>query len=231
MNTPHNPMNPPAGLRRWLSPALIALSLAVAACGGGDDSQEGGGVATGADGRYGGGSATLQGETFPLLSFQVKDTDAVLTGAINAQAITAYTAMRADHPEVKRLVLKDVPGSIDDEANLELSRKIRKDGLATHVPANGEIASGGTDLFCAGTTRTAEAGARVGVHSWSGGDDLQGDKLVDDKENPAHKIYLDYYKEMGIPAAFYWFTLKAAPPEGVHWMTPKELKDYGLLTE
>ena len=36
---------------------------------------------------------------------------------------------------------------------------------------------------------------------------------------------------MGIPEAFYWFTLEAAPPEGMHWMTEEEMKKYGIYTD
>ena len=117
---------------------------------------------------------------------------------------------------------------MNDERNLIASRMIREASLSTHVPANGEIASGGVDFFCAGVNRTAESGARFGVHSWSaGGGQEGGERPVD---NPEHDLYLDFYEEMGIPDAVYWFTLETAPSDGIHWMSESELSEYELLT-
>ena len=53
---------------------------------------------------------------------------------------------------------------------------VRNRGIATHLPADGEIASGGVDFFLAGVKRTAEAGAKIGVHSWAD-DDYEGREL------------------------------------------------------
>lgn len=164
------------------------------------------------------------------VSFEVSGTDAIMRGVIDSQAIAAVRNLIAEHPEVTRIVLQDVPGSLNDNANLRASRLVREAGLNTHVPADGVIASGGVDFFCAGVQRSAEvaAGARLGVHSW-GTEEYRGDRVP--RDDPAHQSYLDYYAEMGIPASFYWFTLEAAPPEGVHWMSTEEVDRYMLTTE
>ena len=36
-------------------------------------------------------------------------------------------------------------------------------------------------------------------------------------------MFLDFYADMGTPEDFYWYTLEAAPPDDIHWMTPEEL--------
>ena len=51
------------------------------------------------------------------------------------------------------------------------------------------------------------------------------------EDHEEHRLYLDYYEEMGIPAEFYWRTLSAAPPEGIHWMTEEELERFGFFTD
>ena len=77
------------------------------------------------------------------------------------------------------------PGSLDDTSNLIASRLVREAGLATHVPAEAEIASGAVDFFIAGRARTADVagGARLGVHTWGGpgfaGADLPMGMLVE----------------------------------------------------
>ena len=44
-------------------------------------------------------------------------------------------------------------------------------------------------------------------------------------------LYLEYYKDMGIPEDFYWFTLEAAPYDGIHEMTREEMLQYELIIE
>ena len=36
---------------------------------------------------------------------------------------------------------------------------------------------------------------------------------------------------MDIPEDFYWFTLEAAPAEGMHWMTEAEMARYRVHTD
>lgn len=139
-----------------------------------------------------------------------------------------YDALK-DAPNVRVVVLTNVPGSADDEGNLELGRMLRGAGMTTYLPAQALVASGGTDLFLSGVQRIVERGATVGVHSWADSDGTFGGELP--RDNRAHQTYLEYYREMGIPEDFYWFTLQAAPPEGMHWMTEAELKDYAIYTE
>lgn len=139
-----------------------------------------------------------------------------------------YDALR-DAPNVRVVVLTSVPGSADDEGNLELGRMLRGAGMITYLPAQALVASGGTDLFLSGAQRIVERGAMVGVHSWADSDGTFGGELP--RDDRAHQTYLEYYREMGIPEDFYWFTLQAAPPEGMHWMTEAELDDYAIYTE
>jgi len=83
-------------------------------------------------------------------------------------------------------------------------------------------------MFLAGTKRTIDLGAKLGVHSWSDGE-KDGSEFP--KEDEVHTIYLDYYKEMGIDTEFYWYTLDAASAENIHWMTESEILKYKILTE
>ena len=119
-----------------------------------------------------------------------------------------------------------VPGSIDDHANLRAAHYVRDHRLATALGTNARIASGGTDFFLAGRTRTVAEGAQIGVHSWGGGPGEIGQELS--KDAPEHQRYLDYYRAMGIPTDFYWFTLESAPVDRMHIMTEEEITRYRL---
>jgi len=125
-------------------------------------------------------------------------------------------------------VMQNVPGSIDDEINLLASREIRKHGIATHIPADGMVASGGTDMFLAGIKRTIEPGAKIGVHSWGGGEQAATDY---DRDHQVHVQYLNYYKEMNIDTDFYWYTLDAAPADDIHWMSEQDIAKYNIVTQ
>ena len=151
-----------------------------------------------------------------------------MKGVIYANTNKDIKKVLKKHPEVRTLVMIEVPGSIDDEVNLEASKVIRTHGINTYIPENGMVASGGTDMFLAGVQRTAHITAKIGVHSWGGGSEKATDLPKDHEE---HKKYLDYYKEVGIPAEFYWYTLEAAPADAIHWMLPHEIEQYQVTTE
>ncbi|MDN3681250.1 alpha/beta hydrolase [Vibrio tapetis subsp. quintayensis] len=161
------------------------------------------------------------------LTFGVIDGIAYASGIICEGSPDAFNALVNDHPAISMIKMGVIDGSADDYANLELAHTIREMNIATHLSANSSVASGGTDLFLAGVTRTIEDGAKIGVHSWAAGD-IQGHQLP--KNSPEHQMYLDYYQEMGIPTDFYWFTLEVAPANQMHQMTKSEIQKYGLAT-
>ncbi len=160
-------------------------------------------------------------------------TTAVMNGVINSDTPQHWDNFIAANPGITKMLMKNCPGSEDDEANLKAARKIRQQGIAIHLPASAEIASGAVDLFLAGTTRTREAGSKIGVHAWADGNNKEAtDFPVGDTE---HLPYINYYKEMGFSQAdaeaFYYFTINAAKAAAIHWMTDAEIMQYKLLTE
>ncbi len=160
------------------------------------------------------------------LRFRVEGNQAFVTGDLGSGAPEDVANFLDEYPEVDTLVLVDIPGSNDDDANLAAARMVRAAGLATHVPADGEIYSGGVDFFLAGTRRTVEPGAQLGVHTWSG-DGVEGRDLP--RDDPEHQVYLDYFRDMGIPDSFYWFTLDAAPAEDIYIMSRAEMQRFNML--
>ncbi len=153
-------------------------------------------------------------------------------GTIDSDSPARFKALLDANPGVKTLRMVECPGSEDDDANLALARMVRKAGLATHVPANGSIRSGGVELFLAGVSRTADKGAQFGVHSWR---DSDGYEATDYPPTaPVHGEYLRFYKDMGLAddraEAFYAFTNTAAPSWGVHYMTGGEIAKFALTT-
>ncbi len=166
------------------------------------------------------------------LSYEVRGDTAYLMGNLDSDTPEIVRRMLREHPDLRELVLLNLPGTVDDDANLEACRLIREAGLHTVVPADGIVASGGVDWLLAGVERRAESGALVGIHSWSVdfyGLDVEGRDLP--PTHPEHGVYLEFYAEMDVPAGLYWRTLAASSSYGMHWMTPDELERYGLLGE
>ncbi len=159
--------------------------------------------------------------------FKINSNTAVMTGVINSDTPAAVLRLIHEHPKVRTIEMENVPGSIDDEANLRAARYVRKFGFTTVIKYNGSVASGGTDFFLAGQKRIVEKGGKLGIHSW-GGPGFQGKDVP--KDNPQHQLYLKYYEEIGIPAEFYWRTLEAAPANDIHWMTEKEIEQFHVRT-
>jgi hypothetical protein len=163
------------------------------------------------------------------VTFIVDGDQATMTGVLDTSTPEVVEDLLDDYPELEVIVMTDVPGSVDDDANLEAARLIAEAGIDTHVPADGVIASGGVDFFLAGEVRTYEPGAEFGVHSWAAEDGTTGSDLP--QTDPEHDPYLDYFDEIGIDDDFYWFTLDAAPAESIHVMTERELERFDVGTE
>ncbi len=160
-------------------------------------------------------------------AFDIDGDRAIMTGIIGPS--TPYKVMELifNHPEVKTIVMQEVPGSMDDDSCLRAARMVRSHGLNTHVPSDGSVESGGTDFFQSGVERTCEKGAKFGIHSWG---DFGSEGREFPKDSEVHEMYLEYCDDMGIPRSFYWRTLDAAGFDDIHYMTDEELKKYKMLT-
>lgn len=166
-------------------------------------------------------------EQYTPVSFVAQGEQIIATGTIDHTTLAAFEEVIALNPQSKTLVLQYIEGSVDDDANVVFSRVVRDEGFDTIVPSGGMVASGGTDLFLAGQRRILLPGACVGVHSWSGSGIIATELPEDD---PEHDRYLDYFQDIGVNPEFYWFTLEAAPAEGMHWMTAAEADRFGMTT-
>jgi len=153
--------------------------------------------------------ASMFGEFGP---FRVVAPDMVeMTGTVDSYTPAVFRQMLSQYPEIRRIIMRDCDGSVDEEANLRLARMIRRAGISTHVPAGGSVRSGAVELFLAGVGRTAHPDAEFIVHSWM---DEYGREANDyPASDPVHAEYLDYYREMGVSAttakAFYALTNSA----------------------
>lgn len=170
--------------------------------------------------------------SYEAATFEIEGNIAHMYGVIDHTTPEVVEDLVANHPDVRTIVMMDVPGSADDPANLRAARMVRDHGLNTVVPSNGVIASGGVDFFLAGVEHTAEGCAKLGVHDWE--DEDQNDITVRGAEVPRghemHTKFLEYYHYVGVPEEFYWFTLEIASPERIHWMSDEEVRRYGLTT-
>jgi|GEM_PF-435070 Ca2+-binding EF-hand superfamily protein len=160
--------------------------------------------------------------------FKINGELAMMNGVIDATTPGKILRLALEHPQVTTIVLEDVPGSMDDESMMRAAKLVRALGLNTHAMSYSFIASGGVDFFQAGVIRTADKGAKFGVHSWSAGN-VEGADLA--REHEEHLPYLQYYELMGIPTDFYWFTLQAAPADGNYWMSADDIKRFRMLTQ
>lgn len=138
------------------------------------------------------------------------------------------------HPDVRTLVFTANGGSIDDVRTLDLGRKLRKRGLNTHLVSDAVLVSGGVSLFLSGVRRTAGDGAQLGVHSWEQcWDYVVSSGCRDARDYPRtheqHDLHGDYIETMLGKREFYWFSIGAAPSMSVHWLSPSEIEQYGIV--
>lgn len=154
-------------------------------------------------------------------------THAAVVGPTDSDAPRHFDAMLRDFPQLATLEMIEAPGTTNDLANLEVGRMIRAAGIATHVPQGGSVRSGAVELFLAGITRTLEDGAQFAVHSWLDNYGREADDF--DPDHPAHRLYLDYYVEMGMSdaraRAFYDMT-NSVPHASALWLKAHEMRPW-----
>ncbi|MGB1238344.1 MAG: hypothetical protein ACPG4U_09040 [Pseudomonadales bacterium] len=168
-------------------------------------------------------------EEYTPLTFTPSGQNFILQGVIDDYSLEDFEHALKEHPKIRHLIFENVPGSIDDETNLQLAKRIHSLGFTTAIPAGGLIASGGTDLFLAGVRRSIAEHSCVGVHAWAAETD---DGLIDANQVPRdaaeHKAYTDYYRTVNIDPEFYWYTLAAATSEQMHWMSYADVRRFRL---
>ncbi len=161
----------------------------------------------------------------------LNDTTVVVNGDMGSRVDNQFDKLMNQYPNIKLLIMEECPGSRDDEELFKAASMVKENSINTHLPPYAVIESGAVDLFLAGTIRTMEVGAKIGVHAWSDGSKSATDYPVGHGE---HQIYIDYYMSVGYSQedaeALYYFIINAAPPNDIHYLTEEEILEYNILT-
>ena len=157
----------------------------------------------------------------------IVDGKAHINGILGKTFYKRFKKFVEENPDIKDCVLENIPGSANDEWNVKACLLLHENGMNTELLSHSEIASGGVDLFISGNNRVIAEGARIGVHSW---DDGKKDGSEYPRDSEEHEIFLDFFEQIEMDAAFYWFTVRAASADSIHWMTKDEIIEYKLET-
>ena len=156
-----------------------------------------------------------------------------LLGNFDSFTLDAVVKEIDKSPQITRIVFTANGGSNDDNVTLQLGRFIRQKKLETHVLEGGVIASGGVSLFLAGVKRSIGKNVYIGVHAWQ---HCSGSGILNCKSakeyaptDSAHRLHNDYVSEMLLTDSFYWFSINAAPPNSIHWLSSSEIKSFKLV--
>lgn len=159
------------------------------------------------------------------------DTSAAIIGPTDSSSPRYFDAMLRDYPQLAVLEMIEAPGTSNDIANLAVGRRIRAAGISTHVPRGGSVRSGAVELFLAGASRTVADGAQFAVHSWLDNHGREADDFAFD--HPAHRLYLDYYMEMGMSeerARDFYAMTNSVPHAQALWLGSDDMR-YWLRPE
>jgi hypothetical protein len=167
-----------------------------------------------------------------IFALQEGDSVLLMDGVINQNSLKNFNTLYKKFPSITKVEIKECEGSMDDETNLQLSKRVNDLNIDTHLQDNGLIASGGVDFFLAGIKRTKGINVTVGVHSWSDGGSIQATDFPVGHSN--HLPYINYYVSIGftqqLAEDFYYFTINAAIASDIHNMTEAELQTYNVFT-
>lgn len=159
----------------------------------------------------------------PYPTMEVKGDTAIVNGILGETFYNIFVKTIKENPQLKALVLVDIPGSINDDFNVQTCQLVYKHGLTTKLLAHSYVASGGTDLFVSGKKLIITDGAKIGVHSW-GGTDKPATEYP--RDHPEHKSFIEMYNAVNVDLEFYWYTLQAADADNIHLMTKEEIQKY-----
>ena len=171
------------------------------------------------------GAATMLAQYGPFVV--TSRTSASMVGSTDSASPAQFDAMLRDFPALTTLNMVEAPGTSNDIANLAVGRRIREAGIATHVPSGGSVRSGAVELFLAGVIRTMDRDAQFAVHSWLDNHGREADDFA--ANHPAHRLYLDYYVEMGMSEArardFYGMT-NSVPHSSALWLGAADMRPW-----
>lgn len=162
------------------------------------------------------------------VTFNVRGDVAYVSGTTDSNSHNLIKNFVRENPDVDTLILQAMPGTLDMDTNRRVVMDLRAAGLATHVPADGRIASGAVDWFIAGSPRTVECGAMIGVHSWGSKTGERGDKTFYDGQLRTQRWFLS---KMSVDPDFYEFTRNAAGPDDIYWLSVDDMLRYRLISE
>ena len=159
----------------------------------------------------------------------INDSTVVMNGDMTRKVDNQFQSLLEDFPAIQTIIMEKCPGSRDDEEMFEAAMLLHTQGINTHLPANAKIESGAVDFYLAGATRTREIGSRIGVHSWSDGNNSATDYPYGHSE---HELYISYYENIGFERTeaenLYYFIIESASSNNMHWMTEEEIEQYGI---
>ena len=169
---------------------------------------------------------------YPSTKFRVDGDKLYMTGLISHLTPDQLKKIIDENPGIKTIVLEHIGGSLDDDSNFPMGKYVREKGLNTYLKSDSKVSSGGTDFFLSGVNRTMEEGAYIGVHSWEGNNGVSMVEAKDiPKEDPQHRANAEYVDYMLGSEDFYWYTIYAAPADGMHRMTKDEILKYKVATK
>lgn len=146
----------------------------------------------------------------------------------SAEKLAAELEMRGDY--IEAIALNSPGGSVEDA--LAMGRMIREAGFATRVETGNLCASSCPLLLASGTTRSADAGALVGVHQiYAAPADtasLAPAQAMSDAQSVTARI-VRHLTDMNIDTRL-WVHALETPPNRLYYLTAEEMADYGLTS-
>lgn len=150
-----------------------------------------------------------------------------LEGSISAgDAPRLIDLIDAANPRPETLILQSPGGSVSDA--LDLGRHLRTLGVTTQMLAGEFCLSACPYLLAAGTTRSIDKDASVGVHQHYFGENtfLPATFAVEDIQRGQGEVMV-YLDKMGIDPLVMQHAL-STPPDEIYVLLPSELEKYGF---
>ncbi len=169
--------------------------------------------------------------TFGIFEANENSNEIIIEGSITESTSADLNELLTEYPNTNLVIMKDVDDATSSEAAFTAGLVMRDAQLDVHVSDNSTLTRGAIDFMLGGVNRTKGDNTQFGVGAWR---NQQGEVATDFPfGHEAHLPWINYYQQVGfqfqLATDFYNFSISAAEPDEVLFLTEDQIQTFNLI--
>lgn len=169
--------------------------------------------------------------TFGVFEANENSNDIIIEGIITETTSTDLSDLLDEYPNTNLVIMRNVEGATSSDAAFAAGLVMRDAQLDVHVSDNSTITREAIDFMLGGINRSKGDNTQFGVGAWIND---QGEAATDFPfGHEAHLPWINYYQQVGfqfqLATDFYNFSIFAAEPDGLFFLTEDQINTFNLI--